>query len=136
MPQTTTIMIDRDQRDGIYELVRNHISSIEDLWIALERTGDYLTAERLGEEFAEDFRLLEDIGWRPVEDREAIELTMPGEELRVLMVRLREEATEVLIEHGGEAEAARRDTERDRRFQVGHEACGIVLLGLGSISAG
>jgi len=48
-----TITIDRDQRDGLYELVRNHLGGIEDFWIALERTKDFATAERLGQEFAE-----------------------------------------------------------------------------------
>jgi hypothetical protein len=35
VPAITTT-IDRDQRDGIYELVRNHLGSIEDFWVALE----------------------------------------------------------------------------------------------------
>jgi hypothetical protein len=54
----TTITIDRDQRDGLYELVRNHLGSVGDLFDALERDKDFLTAERLGLEFAEDFGLL------------------------------------------------------------------------------
>lgn len=32
MPGTVTT-IDRDQREGLYELVRNHLGSIEDFWI-------------------------------------------------------------------------------------------------------
>lgn len=31
MPRST-ITIDRNQRDGLYELVRNHLGSIGDLW--------------------------------------------------------------------------------------------------------
>lgn len=50
----TTITIDRDQRGGLYELVRNHLGSIEDFWIALERTRDFAKAEQLGLEFSED----------------------------------------------------------------------------------
>ena len=42
MPETT-ITIDRDQREGLYELVRNHLASIEDFWIVLERTRDFAT---------------------------------------------------------------------------------------------
>ena len=60
---STTCTIDGDQRDGLYELVRNHLGAVGDLWIALEQTEDFATAERLGIEFGEDFRLLEDIGW-------------------------------------------------------------------------
>jgi hypothetical protein len=40
----------------LYELVRNHLGSIEDFFVALERTKDFARAERLGLEFAEDFR--------------------------------------------------------------------------------
>ena len=47
MPAITTT-IDRDQRDGLYELVRNHLGSIEDFWIALERTKNFAKAEQLG----------------------------------------------------------------------------------------
>jgi hypothetical protein len=57
LPAITTT-IDRDQRDGLHELVRNHLGSIEDFWIALERTRDFAKAEALGLEFAEDFRFL------------------------------------------------------------------------------
>ncbi len=64
MPTITT-KIDRDQRDGLYELVRNHLGAIGDLWLALEQSGDYASAERLGSEFAEDLRLLAEIGWKP-----------------------------------------------------------------------
>ena len=76
MPETT-ITIDRDQRAGLYELVRNHLGSIEDFWIALERTRDFAKAEQLGLEFSEDFRLLQDIGWHQHDERETFELTMP-----------------------------------------------------------
>jgi hypothetical protein len=75
MPTTATI--DRDQRDGMYEVVRNHLGAIGDLWIALEENKDFATAERLAKEFGQDFRLLADIGWRPEEERRAFELTMP-----------------------------------------------------------
>jgi hypothetical protein len=80
MPDTT-ITIDRAQRGGLYELVRNHLGSIEDFWVALERTKDFTEAERLGLEFAEDFRLLRDIGWSEHDVREAYVLTMPAHEL-------------------------------------------------------
>jgi hypothetical protein len=75
MPVTATIT--KDQRDGLYELVRHHLYSIEDLWIAFGRSRDYATAERLGIEFGEDFRLLADIGWAADDDRKSFELTMP-----------------------------------------------------------
>jgi len=38
VPATT--IIDRDQRQGLYALVRNHLTSIEDFWLALHREED------------------------------------------------------------------------------------------------
>lgn len=54
----TTITISGAQRNGLYELVRNHLGSVGDLWDALERDKDFATAARLGLEFGEDFELL------------------------------------------------------------------------------
>jgi hypothetical protein len=123
------IVINADQREGLYELIRNHLGSIEDFWVALERTEDFEAAERLGREFAEDFRLLEDIGWGPDDRREAVALTMPRENLTRLLQRLHGEAVQVLVEHGAEARASREDAEARLRFQLGYEACRAVLLG-------
>jgi hypothetical protein len=122
----TTITIDSEQRDGLYELVRNHLASIEDFWVALERTRDFATAERLGLEFAEDFRLLQDIGWGEEEGREGVELTMPAHDLMELLQRLHGEAGMVLA---GTQESPE-DAETNGRFQRGYEACEKVLAGL------
>jgi hypothetical protein len=46
VPATVTT-IDRDQREGLYELVHNRLYSIEDFRIAFARSRDYATAERL-----------------------------------------------------------------------------------------
>ncbi|MBK5218693.1 MAG: hypothetical protein JJE35_02730 [Thermoleophilia bacterium] len=129
MPDTT-ITIARDQRDGLYELVRNHLGSIEDFWVALERIKDFATAERLGLEFAEDFQLLGDIGWSEHDYRESYVLTMAPAALMGLLRRLREEATHVLIERGTEARSSREDAGTDRRFQLGYEVCETVLADL------
>jgi hypothetical protein len=87
MPEST-ITIERDQRDGLYELVRNHLASIEDFWVALERTRDFVTTERLGLEFGEDFLLLQDLGWGEHDERESFELTMPPHDLMEVLRRL------------------------------------------------
>ena len=70
------ITIDLDQRNGLYELVRNHLGSIGDFWLAMQREKDFDKAERLGLELAEDFRLLRDIGWSEYELHQSFELTM------------------------------------------------------------
>jgi hypothetical protein len=66
MPKVTAT-IDGHQRDALYELVRNHLGAIGDIWIALEENKEFVLAEQLGLEFGEDFRLLQDIGWEPDE---------------------------------------------------------------------
>ncbi len=65
MTPSSTATISRDQRDGLYALVRNHLGGLSDVFVEMEQREDFDVAERLGREFAEDFRLLEDIGWRP-----------------------------------------------------------------------
>lgn len=126
MPATVTT-IDREQREGLYELVRNHLGSIEDFFVALERTRDFAKAERLGLEFAEDFRLLQSIGWAEQDAREAFELTMPAHDLMELLQRLHGEAVPILVEAGDEAQSSREDAETDRRFQLGYEVCNKLL---------
>lgn len=129
MPDTT-ITIDRDQRDGLYELVRNHLGSIEDFWIALERTRDFAKAEQLALEFAEDFRLLRDIGWSDEEEREVFELTMSAPDLSDLFQRLRDEAAGLLVERGLEARSKREDMATEQRLRAGSEACERLLADL------
>lgn len=124
MPATTTI--DRDQRQGLYALVRNHLTSIEDFWLALHRRGDFATAERLGREFAADFRLLQDIGWGESDERETFDLTMPAQELVELLKRLHDEAR-ALAETGELARLHREDTEAARSHQLAYETCRELL---------
>lgn len=128
MPVTATIT--KEQRDGLYELVRHHLYSIEDLWTAFGRSRDYATAERLAIEFGEDFRLLADIGWAADDGRESFELTMPPLDLTELLRRLHAEAEKVLVESGTEREASEDDARTDQRFQLGHDACAKVLADL------
>jgi hypothetical protein len=125
MPRNT-ITIDRDQRNGLYELVRNHLGSVGDLWDALERDKDFATAERLGLEFGEDFRLLEDLGWSEDDGRAEIELTMPPHDLMETLRRLQGEAGLILTG----VEESSEDAETNQRFRRGYETCESVLAGL------
>jgi hypothetical protein len=129
MPDITAT-IDRHQRDGLYELVRNHLGSVGDLWHALEHDKDFAKAERLGLEFGEDFRLLDDIGWKEKDDRESFELTMPPHDLMEALKRLHGEAEAVLLESTTERESREADAETNARFQLGLDACEEVLVDL------
>ena len=57
MPVTIT----RAQRDAIYEMVITHLTAIGDVWLCVKRR-DYADAKEMGLKFAEDLRLLEDLG--------------------------------------------------------------------------
>jgi hypothetical protein len=85
------LTITREQRDAIYEVVMNHLTAIGDVWLAVDR-GDFEEASRVGRDFAEDLRLLADLGWEQEIDREKVTLTMPRSELARALVRLHERA--------------------------------------------
>jgi len=127
---STTITINSDQRDGLYELARNHLGSVGDLFDALERTKDFGKAEQLAVEFTEDFRLLHDIGWGEKDERETFDLTMPAADLMELLTRLHGEAVQVLVESGSETQSSREDADTDRRLQLGYETCNKLLAAL------
>jgi hypothetical protein len=129
MPDITAT-IDRHQRDGLYELARNHLGSVGELGHALECEKDFGKAERLGLEFGEDFRLLDDIGWQEKDDRESFELTMPPHDLMEVLKRLHNEAEAVLLESGAERESREADAETNARFQLGLDACEEVIVDL------
>lgn len=128
MPTTTTIT--KAQRDGIYELVCNHLYGIEDLWIALGRSRDYATAERLGLEFGEDFRLLSDIGWNPNEERDSFELTIRPHDLAETLKRLHDEAEKLLAESPTERESREEDEATNERLCSGLNACSALLVAI------
>ena len=136
MPDTTTITIDRVRRDALYELLRNHLGGIGDVWVALEENEDAATAERLGIEFGEDFRLLADIGWALEDGRESVELMMPPHDLMELLTRLHGEAESVL-EGSTCVRLLREDEERAReRYQRAKDTCDELLATLNSERGG
>jgi hypothetical protein len=127
MPSATTT-IGPEQRQGIYELIRNHLAGLNDVYLAMEVHDDYATAERLGKEFAEDLRLLRDIGWGPEDYRREFAITMPAHDLAVLLNRLKGEAEQLLL--GAERQAEEQEAQTSHRFQRGYQACGELLAGL------
>lgn len=129
MPGTTTT-ISGEQRVALYELVRDHLGGLNDVWIAMEENKDFATAERLGREFAKDFRLLEDLGWGEDDDQEAVELTMPIVELAQILKRLHGEA-EASLPGSPQERASREDDERtDRRLLAAMDTCEELLVAL------
>lgn len=126
MPDST-VTISGAQREVFYELVLDHLSGIGDLQIALERE-DFATAERLGIEFGEDLRLMEDLGWGK-EFRDDVDLTMPPEDLAEVLKRLRADAAGGLSESEHERESRETDEQARRRYQLALDTCeGLLVL--------
>jgi hypothetical protein len=85
------LTISRTQRDAIYELVMNHLTGIGDVWIELQNR-NHANARRLGRGFAEDLRLLDDLGWSETIDSPRVTLTLPPVELVRTIARLHRDA--------------------------------------------
>lgn len=117
------LIITRAQRDAIYELVVNHLTGIGDVWICVGRR-EFATAERLGREFAEDLRLLENLGWTPTVDRETVALTVPPDELTRTLARLHKDAAGSV---GTYVSRPKDDEELAQRDLAASEALGEIL---------
>lgn len=124
MPRLT---ITREQRDALYQQVRNHLVAIGDLAMALEQDHDIDTAERLGRRFAEDLRLLEDLGWEPVVERPSFCLTMPVADLRRVLMRLQAEAEGGAREPEDERRAREVEDRAKAAFVAARDTCCEIL---------
>jgi hypothetical protein len=119
------------QRDAIYEAVMTHLTGIGDVWISVQRR-DFANAKRLGRAFAEELRLLEDLGWGESIDRETVALTVPAEELTRTVARLHKDATGAL---GSYVSQPRNDEELAQRDVAAAEALGELLTRLAQPTA-
>ena len=130
-----TIRITKDQREALYEQVRNHLGAVGDLWLALETNEDYAMAERLAIEFSEDFRLMADLGWQPEDQRERVALTMPPHDLMEVLRRLRDEAQGALAD-AEQRRAQEEDSRRVEGFQSAWQTCEVILDALADFEEG
>jgi hypothetical protein len=125
-----SVTIAREQRDAIYEVVIDHLSGIEDVWIAVNQ-GDSATAKRLGRLFAEDLRLREDLGWSERIDGETVELHLPVSELTRTIARVHEDVAGSL---GTYVSRPKADEALAQRDLAASQALGSVLSKLAAPS--
>jgi hypothetical protein len=121
--QTVPVTITRAQRDAIYEMVINHLTGIGDVWTCVDRR-EYANAKRLGQEFADDLRLLADLGWTETIDHETVALTAPPEELTRTLARLHKDAAGSL---GTYVSRPKDEEELAQRDLAASEALGEIL---------
>jgi hypothetical protein len=123
----TTVTINGVQREVFYELVLDHLSGMADLSLAVER-GDFATAERLGIEFGEDLRLMQDLGWDSAPRKDA-DLTMPPEDLAEVLTRLKSDAEGGLRESADDRDSREADESARARYQYALDTCdGLLVL--------
>lgn len=121
----TTIRIDRRQREALHGLLLQRLTGISDPGLMIER-GDFAAAERFGNEFAADVRLLNDLGWDPGDRRETFALTVPAKDFLGTLWRLRVDA------EGGvdEPEEVRNGREEDNEVLERHRRARDVCVEL------
>jgi hypothetical protein len=126
-----TLTIGPRERDMLHGLMLHRLFILGEEPLELVRV-EGVTVEQLGEEFGEDLRLMEDIGWLFESDREAVELTMPPESLAKTLKRLRRDARRAPCEKRHEREPEETDAERWERFRRAVDICEELLALLGS----
>lgn len=122
---STTITLSREQRDPLHRLVTQHISGIGDVDMKLS-AGDFAAAERLGLEYSEDIRMLDDLGWNPEDARQSFDLTLPPHDLIEALKRLRHDAEDGLSEK--EEQRAREESDELKAyFESARDVCGALI---------
>ena len=122
MPVTIT----RAQRDAVYELVISRLTAIGDVWLSIKRR-EFADARKMGGDFAEDLRLLEDLGWAETIDRETASLTQPPQELTRTLARLHKDASASV---GTYVSRSKDEEELAQRDVAACEALGEILTRL------
>jgi hypothetical protein len=124
----TTLTITGPQRAAIYRQVIQNLSGIGDVYGEYV-AGNIAVAESLADDFVDDLRLLEDIGWSPEDPRESFELTVAADELVSMLRRLCEEVKDGLDDPDqgrAEEEAAKVRADYERTGEVCAELIGAL----------
>jgi hypothetical protein len=94
---------------------------------------EFAEAKTTGREFAEDLRLLEDLGWSETIDRDTVALTVPPDELTRTLARLLRRAARAL---GVYVSRPRNDEEVAQRDLAAAETLGAILGQLAQHASG
>jgi hypothetical protein len=86
------VTITRGQRDALYEEMLSDVTRAGDIYVALGK-GDGEEARRLWRRFEAELRLLDEIGWSPVEPLERFAIQIPQDLLVRALGHLQERAS-------------------------------------------
>jgi hypothetical protein len=135
----------REQRDAVRADLLLDLTEIRAVHRLLS-VGKFVEAQRCRQRFEEDMRLLDDLGWEEIDERERFELTMAPEQLAAVLRRLLERAGEDLdcarrelgverhpwqkaADHAEQRAAIRREIDEDLDVR---SACVAALAALGA----
>ena len=119
--------INVEERNALYDQILSHLVSVDDLRIAIEKE-DFDQAGRLGIEFGDELRLMEDLGWGRHPAGTTFRLTMGSEQLRRVLTRLRSDAEGLTRDEEHETATIENEArDRLRRATCITEACERVL---------
>jgi hypothetical protein len=121
-----TIKIGQNERDTLHWLMCRRLFILGQDPPGLARKEGVGTDE-LAEEFGEDLRLMDDLGWEVEGERGPIALTMPADSLARTLKRLRRDARRAPCEERHELEAKDSDPERWERFRQAVDTCEELL---------
>jgi hypothetical protein len=94
------IFLVSSQRDDVYQYLLVDVDGVVDM-TTLIRGGELLLARRLRQQFEEDMRLLDQIGWEPKGDKDVYAITLASDEIRSIFKRLLARALQLITEPRG-----------------------------------
>jgi hypothetical protein len=122
----STLTIGPRERDVLHALMCRRLFVLGQDPPALARR-EGIGTDQLADEFAEDMRLMEDIGWEFEDARGAVELTMPEADLAATIRRLRRDARRAPSEGRRDGEPEEAEEERWERFRAAVDVCEELL---------
>lgn len=124
--RVVTLTLPADQRNAIFAEVRTHLLSVDDLRLAIEAE-EHEAAERLARRFVGELLLIQNgLGW-DMDVREPVHLSLPADELRLILEQLRDTAIDLYEAQRSEQEAFRAPWERATLVR---DACNDALARL------
>jgi hypothetical protein len=126
-----TLTIDPEERGTLHWLMARRLFILGQDPPALARS-EGISLDQLAQEFAEDLQLMADLGWQVDDNRKAIDLAMPADNLAKALRRLRRDARRAPCEKRDEREREKSDAADWERFRPAVAVCEKLLARLDS----
>lgn len=88
----------RSDRDALHGVLRDDLRYCSYIAVAIKHR-DYASARTVASRYQAEFRLLDDLGWHPNDDRQQFELTLSDDQLAQVALRLLNAIALTALEH-------------------------------------